>query len=269
VTTPPADVLVVVPAKNEADTIAGVVTGLAALGYPALVVDDGSTDATAMLAAGAGAIVVSMPFNLGVGGALRCGFQYAVDHGYRLVVQCDGDGQHRADQIELLLDCQQRTGAHLVIGDRFRGPEHYQVSRGRRAVMKLLSATVRLRTGLRVTDTTSGFRCIARPLLDEFAGSYPTQYLGDTFEAVVVAGRAGYQVAEVPVAMSYRGGGMPSAPSLAAATYAVRAVLVAVLGLDFRIRRCPDPAPTPQVEPSGDTGRPVPADEQAELHPGR
>ena len=109
-TAPPGDVLVVVPAKNEADTIAGVVTGLAALGYPTLVVDDGSTDATAMLAAGAGAIVVSMPFNLGVGGALRCGFQYAVDHGYRLVVQCDGDGQHRADQVAVLLDCQQQTG---------------------------------------------------------------------------------------------------------------------------------------------------------------
>jgi glycosyltransferase involved in cell wall biosynthesis len=269
VSQPGRDLLVVVPAKNEADTIAAVVVALLALGHPTLVVDDGSTDATAALAEEAGATVVSMPFNLGVGGALRCGFRYAIDHGYELVVQCDADGQHRPDQVEVLVDTQRRTGAHLVIGNRFQGPEHYAVSRGRRAVMKLLSTTVRLRTGLRITDTTSGFRCISRPLLDAFADSYPVQYLGDTFEAVVVAGRAGYRVTEVPVAMSHRGGGAPSAPSLAAATYAVRAVLVAVLGLDFRIRRCPDPAATPPLESSGEAGRPVPTDEQAQLHPGR
>ena len=112
-------VLVVVPALDEEATVGHVVARLRAARFDCLVVDDGSADATARVAADAGAHVVRLPVNLGVGGALRCGFRYAVDHGYQMVVQCDADGQHLPEEIDALLDAQAATGAHLVVGSRF------------------------------------------------------------------------------------------------------------------------------------------------------
>ncbi|TML17536.1 MAG: glycosyltransferase family 2 protein, partial [Actinobacteria bacterium] len=113
------DVLVVIPAFNEAQSVGPVVVKVSSLGYPALVVDDGSIDRTAEVAEQAGAVVLRLPVNLGVGGALRCGFRYAVTHGYRIVVQCDADGQHDPAQIARLLDAMYTHGADLVIGSRF------------------------------------------------------------------------------------------------------------------------------------------------------
>jgi glycosyltransferase involved in cell wall biosynthesis len=230
-------VLVVVPALDEEASVGHVVARLRAAGYDCLVVDDGSTDATAAVAASAGARVVRLPVHLGVGGALRCGFRYAVDHGYSQVVQCDADGQHLPEQIETLLDAQMRTNAHLVIGSRFLdGASAYRISGGRRFVMRLLSRMVRRSTGVVVHDTTSGFRCIARPLLDEFAASYPVHYLGDTFEAVIVAARAGYSVIEVPAAIAERSAGTPSARPSAALVFLARTMIATSVGLGFKIR---------------------------------
>jgi glycosyltransferase involved in cell wall biosynthesis len=235
---PTGPVLVVVPAYNEAGAVGDVLRDLREHGYACVVVDDGSSDRTARVAREAGAPVLRLPFNLGVGGALRCGFRYAVDHGCTTVVQCDADGQHPADQIARLIAAAEQQDAHLAIGSRFLdGSGDYEVGRTRRFVMRRLAGIVRRSTGLRITDPTSGFRCIRRPLLDEFADSYPVHYLGDTFEAAIVAARAGYRVVEVPIEMRERAAGTSTARPLAAVTFVARAILAAVVGLGFRIRR--------------------------------
>lgn len=225
------DALVLVPAYNEARNVGAVVDDVRAHGYPVVVVDDGSTDNTAEVAAAHGAVVLRLPINLGVGGALRCGFRYAVEHGYPRVVQCDGDGQHPASQIRVLLDVMDAQDRHLVVGTRFAtGRDGFPVKRARGAAMRVLSASATWLTGVRLSDTTSGFRAIRQPLLGEFARSYPSQYLGDTFEALVNAGRAGYRLAEVPVTMLERASGVSSASSGAAVRYVFRAVLTVLIG---------------------------------------
>jgi glycosyltransferase involved in cell wall biosynthesis len=235
--------LVVVPARNEAATVGTVVAAVTALGLPCLVIDDTSDDDTGTIARAAGARVVRMPVNLGVGAALRTGFRYAVARGYKRVVQCDGDGQHPPEQIPQLLEAHARTGAHLVIGSRFLElGESFPIGRARRTTMRLLSRLVRLRSGVTVSDTTSGFRVIGEPLLSAFARSFPTHYLGDTFEAVLVAARAGYGVAEEPVRMTARESGSSSEGIAGSARFVLRAVVVAVSGLTFQIQRLDEPA---------------------------
>ena len=221
-------VLVVIPAFNEEASVGHVVSAVAAAGFRPLVVSDGSSDGTVAAAVSAGAIVIDLPVNLGVGGALRAGFRYAVRSSYKTVVQCDADGQHPAEEIRLLLDALDSHGADMVVGSRFAGRRSYRVSLGRRLAMRALGAFAARATGSSISDATSGFRAIRSPLLDAFAESYPSEYLGDTVEALVMAGRAGYRVVEVPVAMSTRAHGSPSAGTMAAVWFTVR-VAVAVL----------------------------------------
>ncbi len=228
--------LVIVPARNEVATVGSVTGGITALGLPTLVVDDRSDDDTGLVAEIAGARVLRLPVNLGVGGALRLGFRFAVKHGYDIAVQCDADGQHPPDQILRLLDAQDRTGAHLLIGSRFlKESESFPIAWHRRLTMRLFSWLVWWRAGQRITDTTSGFRCIAEPLLSAFARSFPADYLGDTFEAVLVATRSGYHVAEEPVSMKERAAGQSSASLGRGLRSVVRAMVVAVGGLTFRL----------------------------------
>jgi glycosyltransferase involved in cell wall biosynthesis len=244
-----ARVLVVVPAHNEAATIVDVVERVRHVSLDCLVVDDASTDETAQLACAAGARVLRLAVNLGVGGALRAGFRYAVQHGYDAVVQCDGDGQHPPERIPDLLTPAQP--ADLVIGSRFLpGAETFEIGRVRRMAMSWLSQLVRIRTGRRIDDTTSGFRCIAQPLLGEFAREFPTHYLGDTFEAIIVAARAGYSIEEVPIRIDARSSGTSTASAIAAVKFILRATVVAMIGMTFRVRpraivAASKPAPNP------------------------
>jgi glycosyltransferase involved in cell wall biosynthesis len=220
------EVLVVIPAFNEEQSVGRVVARVCALGYPALVVDDGSIDRTAQVAQQGNAVVLRLPVNLGVGGALRCGFRYAVTHGYRVVVQCDADEQHDPAQIVKLLDALRTEDADLVIGSRFAaGEQPYAVGRARRVVMRRLARMASRRTGVHITDATSGFRAIGGNLLGAFAATYPTEYLGDTIESLARAGRAGFRVVEVPVEMRARETGVSTASSLASAWYLVRVVM--------------------------------------------
>ncbi len=241
-----SDVVVVVPAFNEEPTVGKVVQGLIAAGLDCVVVDDGSHDATAARAREAGATVVRLPFNLGIGGSLRCGFRYAIAKGYRIAVQCDADGQHVPAEIEALLEAQRSTGAHLVIGSRFLGRDAptYTVGRTRRFAMRVLTRVVRRSTGLEMTDTTSGFRCVARPLLDAWAVDYPAQYM-ESLEALIASARAGYTVVEVPTGMHEREAGTPSARPLAAAKFLLRVFLATAVGLGYKVHPLPaEPAPT-------------------------
>jgi glycosyltransferase involved in cell wall biosynthesis len=219
-------VLVVVPAFNEERSVGMVVEAGRRIGYDVCVVDDGSVDRTADNAGNAGAHVLSLPVNLGVGGALRCGFRWALSHGYDTVVQVDADGQHDPCQVDLLLNALSDSGAHMVIGSRFaEGAADYHVGRARRLAMKALSTRVRRVAGIRVLDSSSGFRAIRRPLLDRFAADYPVEYLGDTVEALIEAGCAGATIIECPIAMTPRIHGRGSAGSIASLWYVLRVII--------------------------------------------
>lgn len=217
--------LVVTPAHDEEATIGLVVERVRSLGLPSLVVDDGSSDHTALVARAAGATVVSLPVNLGVGAALRTGFRYAVAHGFKRVVQLDGDLQHPPEHIPALLAAAD-DGADLVVGSRFAAGYDAGV---RRPAMRLLAGVVGRRIGVVVTDPTSGFKVVAEPLLSEFARSYPAEYLGDTVEALLQAAAFGASIVEVEVPMERRGGGAAT-PGVHAAAHFGRVLLSIISG---------------------------------------
>lgn len=234
-----ADPLVLIPALNEEQSVGEVVERARPLGYPICVVDDGSSDRTGAAAEAAGATVLRLPVNLGVGGALRCGFRYALETGHRIVVQIDADGQHDPREIPLLLDKMRRTGADMVIGSRFLAPDSgYPVHRGRRVVMGMLAKRASAAVGAPITDATSGFRAIRVPLLTFFAQEYPVEYLGDTFGALVAAGRRGARVVESPIKAVRRRYGRPSAGLVASGWYVLR-VLTAASLVESRVTHDP------------------------------
>lgn len=234
---PVGQVLVVIPAFNEQDCVAGVVRevrgALPTAGV--LVVDDASTDRTRDVAREAGALVMTLPINLGVGGAMRAGYRYALRFSYDAVLQVDGDGQHDAQDAPRLLEA--LVGADLVIGARFAGSGDYDARGPRRWAMRLLARTLSRTTGARLTDTTSGYRACNRRTVELFARHYPAEYLGDTVEALVIASRAGLRVRQVPVHMRARQAGRPSQSSVRAGLYLLRACLALSLA---RLRRYDD-----------------------------
>ena len=233
-----SEVLVVIPAFNESKTIGQVVDQVVAFGFQTLVVNDGSTDETAKIAFEHGSRVVSLPLNSGVGGALRCGFRYAVENGFAGVIQCDADGQHVASHLIDLVNATNQTGAHMVIGSRF-GSENttHNPSLLRRFAMRILSKVAQHATKNEITDSTSGFRVIRQPLLGELALNMPAYYLGDTFETVVVAGRAGYQIEEIGVAMAPRLHGTSSSGNMRSILLIGKVLTTVLLGIHFRLRR--------------------------------
>ena len=199
-------------------------------------VDDGSVDKTRLIAQEAGVDVLTLPFNLGVGGALRAGFKFAVRHGYCAVVQVDADGQHDSSQIMGLIENANESGAHLVLGSRFqRSTESMTVPVVRRQVMRLLSVLASRATGTTITDATSGFRLIQDPLLSEFAQVFPTYYLGDTYEALVSAGKAGYVVKEIPTVIFDRAYGVSTASTMQSVKFIFKSVVIAGLGIHSQI----------------------------------
>ena len=230
--------LVIVPAFNECHSVGLVVKRICELGHPVVVVDDGSSDGTPEVARRAGATVLSLPINLGVGGALRCGFRYAVENDFDVVVQCDADGQHPPEHISVLIETLLSTSASIVIGSRFRAPDNTLLpSATRRIPMRVMAAIASRSVGTTITDATSGFRAIRRPLLDEFAKDFPAHYLGDTFEALCSAGKAGYEVVEVGVPMRDRQHGLSSATSARAIGLIAKAVLATVLAFNIQIAK--------------------------------
>jgi len=228
--------LVLIPALNEQATIRQVVTEVLDHGFDVVVINDGSGDKTAEFARAAGATVLNLRVNLGVGGALRCGFRYAVNNGYRSVVQCDADGQHPISHIQKLIDTSIQTSSHLVIGSRFRYEEILMsVPRHRRFAMWLLGLIASRACQTKITDSTSGFRLVSEPLLSQFAKNFPSHFLGDTFEANVVAGRAGYKVKEVAAPISDRKAGVSSTGSGRSIILIARSILVVLFNLHFNI----------------------------------
>ena len=228
--------LVIVPAYNEAGSIGEVLNELKKYHYNVLVVSDGSIDATCDIAKEMNVRVLELPINLGVGGALRAGFRFAVREKFSAVVQVDADGQHPANEIGNLIEAANENDAHLVIGSRFlSGESSMKVGVIRRLVMRLLARSSSRATGINITDTTSGFRIICEPLLTKYSMSFPTNYLGDTYEAVVAAGRSGYKVIEIPAALRERTSGESTASIAQSVRFTVKGLVVASLRLHQRI----------------------------------
>ena len=217
--------LVVMPAYNESQSVGAVVREtLAALpGVTVLVVDDGSTDGTGRVAAEAGAHVATLPFNLGVGGAMRLGFRYDAHHGFRAVVQIDADGQHDPTTVPALLAALDQHD--IAIGARFAGTGEYAMRGPRKWASRALAVALSRTAGTRLTDTTSGFRASGPRAITLFERDYPAEYLGDTIESLVIACRAGLRVTQVPTAMRDRSGGVPSHRPFRAALYLARATM--------------------------------------------
>jgi glycosyltransferase involved in cell wall biosynthesis len=224
-------VLIVIPAWNERASIAGVVREVQGElpGVGVLVVDDGSTDDTALVAEAAGARVARLPYNLGVGGAMRVGYRYGYEHGYDVVIQVDADGQHDPRYVPKLMDALDE--ADFVIGSRFAGEGDYTVKGPRKWAMSMLSLVMSRLGKVKLTDTTSGFRAANRRTAELFARWYPVEYLGDTIEVLVRLLRNGYVVRQVPVTMRARQAGTPSHSPIKSTVYLGRAFLVLLLSM--------------------------------------
>jgi len=221
-------VLVILPAYNEQDTIAAVVTQLhrALPDADVLVVDDGSKDQTARLVPPP-ARVVRLPMNLGIGGAMQTGYRFAKANGYDLAVQCDADGQHPPELIQPLIDHAVDSGADLVVGSRFIEPGMYQQQPARMAAINWLNRLIGLLGGQRVTDCTSGFRVANRRVIDAFATWYPDDYPEP--EAMLRLLRSGFAVSETPVAMKQRQGGVSSIPFRRGLFYVIKVTAALLL----------------------------------------
>ena len=223
--------LIVMPAFNEVESVGEVVREVfsALPGITVLVVDDGSHDETAHVARNAGALVAILPFNLGVGGAMRVGFRYAIENNFDNVVQIDSDGQHDPRSVPSLLSA--LDSADLVLGARFAGEGEYKVRGPRQWAMRTLASILSRTSKTILTDTTSGFRASGPKAVALFAEHYPAEYLGDTIEALVIASRSGLVIRQVPVAMRPRASGVPSHDSFKSAAYLARAGLALIFAL--------------------------------------
>ena len=235
------------PAYNERESVAGVVAALhdRAPFFDVIVIDDGSTDDTGAAARAAGAEVVRLPFNLGIGGAVQTGFKYALEQGYDYMAQVDGDGQHEPDELITLLD---RITADprpdMVCGSRFISQEsEYLAPVSRRTGIHMFAFLLSKIVGQRVTDPTSGFRLYNRRAIRLFAADYPHDY--PEVEAVLMLHANELRMAEVPVKMHQRGAGQSSITKSRSLYYMIKVSLALVVGL---LRRRPvvepgDPAP--------------------------
>jgi glycosyltransferase involved in cell wall biosynthesis len=227
----PDRVLVIVPAWNEERNVGRTVAEIIATNpaYDVLVVNDGSTDSTAFVARDAGAVVVNLPYNLGVGGAMKTGFTYAQRHGYTRAIQVDADGQHNPADIARVLAGLE--SADIAIGARFADVGDYQVRGPRRWAMVFLATVVSRVAKTTLTDVTSGFRAANTRAIDQYVRYYPAEYLGDTLDSLVEALHAGLSVTQVPVAMRPRLHGKPSQNPFGATVYLLRSVFALSLAL--------------------------------------
>jgi glycosyltransferase involved in cell wall biosynthesis len=239
--------LVFIPAWNEADSVAAVIGGVREHLPDAdvLVVDDGSTDATAACAAEAGATVASLPFNQGLGAALQTGYLYALREGYELCAHLDADGQHPPAEVARLLEEVRADRADLVIGSRYReraggaGGEDavgddYRPTLSRRIGTSVFRFFLTLATRQRFTDTTSGMRAANRRVMELFSESYSPDFA--EIESLQLAVRQGLRVEEVPVRMLERVGGRSFLTPLRSAFFIFKGMIVLLVG-QFRPRK--------------------------------
>jgi glycosyltransferase involved in cell wall biosynthesis len=229
--------LVVVPAFNEEAVLARTINALLQE-VPIdqiLVVNDGSEDQTSQIVIDLGINQLELPFNLGVGAAMRAGFQYAKENGFQKVIQFDADLQHQPKYIkEIVLKLNELD---VVVGSRFAEKSDYKVSFVRSLAMGLLKDSVTRHIGKKMTDVTSGFRGANKKAIDVFADFYPSEYLADTVESLILAHDKGLTIGEIPVTMQERQGGIPSQNIFRSTLYLLRSILVIIATLTVKPRK--------------------------------
>ena len=229
--------IIIVPAWNEENNVGTTVTEIRSTlpGADIVVVDDGSTDATGTVARAAGADVLTLPYNMGVGGAMRTGYAYAQRHGYDRAIQVDADGQHNPEDITRILEG--LSSADISIGARFADVGSYQARGPRRWAMVFLAGAISRIAGTKLTDVTSGFRAANRRAIDQYVSYFPAEYLGDTIDSLVAALHADLTVTQIPVAMRPRMSGNPSQGFVGSAIYLARSIFAMTLAVVRRPMR--------------------------------
>lgn len=231
-------VLIIIPAYNEEESIAEVVGRLTSQrsAYDYLIINDGSRDSTLEICEEQHFQYLNLPINLGIGGAVQTGYVYARRNGYDIAVQMDGDGQHDIAYLEDMLKPVLEDEADIVIGSRFLEKEGFQSSRIRRVGIKFLSFLIRLTTGKKLMDVTSGFRAVNKRFINIYANDYPTDYPEP--EAIVTAIMNRGRIMEVPVQMREREGGSSSITFGRSMYYMIKVTLaILVCRLSYGIRR--------------------------------
>ena len=227
-------VLAVVPAFNEQESLPALVSEIVTAGYDVVVVNDASTDNTEQVARKTGVPLISLTNNLGIGGAVQAGFLYAVRHGYDIVVQVDGDGQHDPMQIPVICAPIIAGEAECVVGSRYHPTKpdvNYRTPVFRRMGMRFSTGILKAATGLLITDTTSGFRALHRSAVAFFSQKYPSDH--PEAEALLVLYQAGFRIVEVPITMRARTAGSSLFSLFRAAVYPLR-VTIGFLGQIFK-----------------------------------
>jgi glycosyltransferase involved in cell wall biosynthesis len=218
-------VLVIIPAYNEEGSVGKVVEEVKKFlpGVDILVVNDGSKDLTSEEAKASGAVVLDLPFNLGIGGAMQTGYKYAFIKGYDIAIQVDGDGQHDPKEISKLLNTLERNNADIVIGSRFLGVSDFKSSMMRRFGIFIFSKVISIILGQKITDPTSGFRAINKKVIHIFASNYPQDYPEP--ESLVLLHKFKCNVLEVPINMRQRNAGESSITKIKSIYYMVKVLL--------------------------------------------
>jgi glycosyltransferase involved in cell wall biosynthesis len=225
----PGKVLIVIPCYNEEASLPSVLKELQQTILPdnyqldVLVVNDCSKDSTSIVARNGKAIVIDLPVNLGIGGAVQTGILYARNNGYDMAIQLDGDGQHPPKELGKLVSFHLESGANIVIGSRFLKKEGFQSSFARRLGIKYFHWVNRLMTGLHIYDSTSGFRLFDKTAIKIAAVNYPDEYPEP--ESLVVFSKAGLKIVEVPVIMNARQGGQSSIKHFGSLYYCIKVSL--------------------------------------------
>lgn len=222
--------LIIIPAYNEEECIEATVRRILkyAPEFDYVVINDCSTDNTRKICERNHFNILNLPINLGIGGAVQTGYQYALRHQYDVAVQMDGDGQHDPVYLQAMVDCMEKEGLDMVIGSRFIEKEGFQSSATRRMGIRFFEALIRLLTGKTITDPTSGMRMVDKRVIALFAQEYPKDYPEP--ESVVTLLMNGMKIKEVPVKMRAREGGVSSISSSDAVYYMIKvsmAVLIA------------------------------------------
>ena len=221
--------LIIIPAYNENVSICNTVNEIKknVPEFDYVVINDCSTDDTGKICESEGFNVVNLPINLGIGGAVQTGYKYALEHGYECAVQVDGDGQHDPCFLRQMAEELEKGDANMVIGSRFITREGFQSSNVRRFGIKYFSTLIKLVTGVKITDPTSGLRMIDREIIKIYAQDYPKDYPEP--ESIVTVLKKRKKVKEIPVIMRERNGGVSSISPRKAVYYMIKVTLAVLI----------------------------------------